>query len=616
MDFLKQNKIAIFDPFTKKEFEHGLVRKTLNRFLNKKKASSKFCFDLFLLHNTGDEDDSYFDFLYTFENHPNVDKVFIINENIEKKDDVYYKESVLEYDGEKLHFKKNSCPKHLPELGGTSGPNLSFYNAIEILIDNPNYDYENFFMIENDSFPITDFWFDKIFEFCNKEDNDFLVAGSKYKGHQKWHHILDYKDHLNGVAIYKNNSKLLTFMMESKEYNKKMVTESNWCVNFDVAYDKFSKTPRGAELTNNQKLLVNTDFITNISDPLDSYISEKDILKMEPNTFIVHQKEFESLDPRRTPYYPKFNLEDFNKKSKSISEAEDIIVSDPNFSFVSRASSNLVSENFRNKTCFFLRAPRHAGNYMLQYIRKNLFHYCSELGKISYFFKIDLNEKSACDVFCCADSLILNRNFSANFNLSPNNRITFEDLKELKEDGLLDILYVSTDPFQDEVSAREVIYEFQKISEEIIYHTLLRNCFDKSKSTSKSGDKNNYIKYLDSSAMPDSWTIRSLCNLDFSREIEYFHYEHACDILENFIIKDISYAKELADEVLNKAFGLRDVNPFIEEEYYMKSKEKADIDINELSNFKSTQNENITIEEIFKGRTYFDQKLYNKFIKS
>ena len=106
MDFLKQNKIAIFDPFTKKEFENGLVRKTLNRFLNKKKASSKFCFDLFLLHNTGDEDDSYFDFLYTFENHPNVDKVFIINENIEKKDDVYYKQSVLRYDGEKLHFKK------------------------------------------------------------------------------------------------------------------------------------------------------------------------------------------------------------------------------------------------------------------------------------------------------------------------------------------------------------------------------------------------------------------------------------------------------------------------------------------------------------------------------
>ena len=168
---------------------------------------------------------------------------------------------------------------------------------------------------------------------------------------------------------------------------------------------------------------------------------------------------------------------------------------------------------------------------MLQYIRKNLSHYCSELGKISYFFKIDLNQKAACDVFCSADSLILNRNFSANFNLSPNNRITFEDLKELKEDGLLDILYVSTDPFQDEVSAREVIYEFQKISEEIIYHTLLRNCFDKSKSTINSGDKNIYITYLFSSDMADSCTIRSLCILDFSREIEYFHYEHACDIL-------------------------------------------------------------------------------------
>ena len=123
MDFLKQNKVAIFDPFTKKEFETGLVRKTLNGFLDKKTPSVKFSFDLFLLHNTGDEDDSYFDFLYTFKNHPNVNKVFIINEHIEKKDDIYYKQSVLKYDGEKLHFKKNSCPKHLPELGGTSGPN-------------------------------------------------------------------------------------------------------------------------------------------------------------------------------------------------------------------------------------------------------------------------------------------------------------------------------------------------------------------------------------------------------------------------------------------------------------------------------------------------------------
>ena len=64
----------------------------------------------------------------------------------------------------------------------------------------------------------------------------------------------------------------------------------------------------------------------------------------------------------------------------------------------------------------------------------------------------------------CGSSILSLLTHSPSNYIDRRNNPKIKDLKELKEDGLLDILYVSTDPFQDQVSSREVIYEFQKIS--------------------------------------------------------------------------------------------------------------------------------------------------------
>jgi hypothetical protein len=581
-------KLAIFDPFTKHEFDTGVVEDTLKKYLDNT-PSTEYCFDIFYLYNTGNNE--YYKQLKEFEAHPNINKIILLNQNIPAEYDTYHKNCILEYDGSELKHELLPCPDYLPPLGGTSGPNLSFYIAIDMMVSDM-YDYEHYFMIENDSFPVRSGWFDHIYEYVDNLPSDYLIAGSTYKGHQKWHHVLNYKDHLNGIALYNNTPELLKYVQEGRHYHESLVSRDNWSINFDVALDKFTKTQRGRELTNNSELLLDTNFITNVSDPLDSYMSVDDILELEPETVIVHQKTHTGLDPARTPYVPDLKQ-----------------------TFPPTGSSTSVP--------FFLRTPRVAGNFVLRYVSKQLEEHCKQRDKVPYFFKVDMSLGATCDMFAEADKPIFDAEewtqYRQGVDPQPPNRLNLNELVDLINKHELKILFISNDPFVKNLSSREIIYHMKTLAGELSYYTLMRDAYERTRSLCRFNTDEQFLNYIESAELQDSWVIRTLCNLDYKREIEYFHYEYARSMLNHFNVRDVQGAKDLVDDMLRRHY---DIIPKpgdstgVETRYYRRSKNKTNFKQQDLVKYKYLKDYSITLSEVFDGRTYFEQKLYSDLLKS
>lgn len=594
MDYTK--KLAVFDPCTHFEHNKGHLQQLLENYLHKS-PSKNFKFDWFFCFNRGPT--SNYEDLLVYEGHPNINKIYLIDEKIPEDQDVYIRQHNIEFINTKIQYSEVPKPENLPDLGGASGPNLGFYLAIDILLR--NYDHDYFFMVEHDSLPVKDLWFDYMHEYIDRED--FLIAGSKYKGHQKWHYVLNYKDHLNGIAIYKNDKMLLDFVNQCKIYNRRAINDSDWCINFDILLDQFYKTNQGKNLVNHKTPFINTDFITNISDPNDYHLTQSQVINNHPNTIIIHQKEYKKLESFRQRYQEN--------------EFEGL----------------LSSTKHEDSCMFFLRQPRTAGNWLLKSITSTLSLRDNKIKMrypIPYFIKIKFpssidNQFITCDFFLLSSRLFegLKRGFGqAALEISAED---FKDLyKEVKQ--YIRPILISNDPFDHQNNIRQ-IFDFFVAQDFFNYnldcYAILREPFDKTKSlytekiNSKSSSKDSFIEFLNSSSLPDSFIIRSLSNVSRHEEIEFFHYEEAVRILKQFNCFDISETKEMLIYSFTKTFGINyNISDFeTNNAFSLKSQHLVSLNKEDLKEYIFTKNHNINLLEYFNGRLFFDQLIYNTFIK-
>lgn len=589
------NRLAVFDPCTHFEHKEGYLQTLLLNYL-RKTPSKKYKFDFFFCFNRGPIKN--YEDLLLFDGHPNINKIYLIDENIDKKEDIYIRQHTLDFSTGKVEFVEQPMPEDLPPLGGASGPNLGFYRAIQILLS--NYDHENFFMVEHDSRPIKDYWFDSMHEYSI--NNDFLIAGSKYKGHQKWHYVLNYKDHLNGIGIYKNSPELLNFINEVEEYNKKVINESNWCINFDILNDRFYKTNKGKSLIKHPTPFIDTNFITNVSDPNDFYLTEQEIKSSHPDTIIVHQKEYRKLEDWRKNYQVDIN---FPKK-------------DPNL----------------DSCIFLLRQPRSAGNWLINCITNSLISRPNKIydsHRIPYRLRISFDENIACDMFLLSNRLI--DGLKKGFQTKIVNKFNFEQFTKLFSDNQKHlrpflISTTSTSKFYKNSNVRTILHKFLTNHQSwgfnfnLDLYCILRDPFDKTKSlfTEKTQDeestKQSFINFINSAALPDSFCIRAVSNVKNNGEIEFFHYEEALRIFNHFYMFDISSVKEfLTTCFLNTLKIHYNYSDFKKNNRFMlKSSHLVTLKEEELSNFLYERNPNINLLEYFNGRTFFDKLLYETYI--
>jgi hypothetical protein len=279
--------VALFT--TQKEYKSGLIHSMLNQYLSKN-PSSQFSFDWHIVFDQGEEED-YKDLL-NFSNHQNIKNIFIHSLRIKDKDNFYSREYRSPY-----YIMSEYKRLGKPWLGNTCGANNLFFNGMDYM---QMQNYKNILLLESDTQPLKNLWFDSLLEKCEHET--FLILGSIYKGNQV---INDpsgiIKNHLNGVAIYKNCVELSLILKDAKIFilaNTRLCDQAlkaedckpeslNFYMNYDISIYHQSQSQKYEKY---KSLFKNCEFITNTSLPEDADISIKEIKAKYPQTIILHKK--------------------------------------------------------------------------------------------------------------------------------------------------------------------------------------------------------------------------------------------------------------------------------------------------------------------------------------
>jgi hypothetical protein len=269
LENLKPTKeLCVFFVCTENEVINEGVESTLWSYLNLI-PSVEWKIDIFIYLNKIVDTKKIEIITERVEKNPWVNKLEVFSIDLCEKEDVFW-----------YPWLKTPKPKVMPEYGYTSGANLLFYRSIRLMMERDE-NYENFLMLEADSIPLKKNWFDKVFDFC--KNNEFEIAGSKYKGDQACHYESEYKDHLNGIAIYRNSKKLEEVLKGGEDIIKNEMPPSGF-LNFDIANFLFYKNRL------DKYKLLDTEIITNMSDGRDFHIEEKEVLERYPDSLIVHKK--------------------------------------------------------------------------------------------------------------------------------------------------------------------------------------------------------------------------------------------------------------------------------------------------------------------------------------
>jgi hypothetical protein len=272
------NKLCLVLLATSKEYRSGEVHKCLDSYFSSE-ASQGHSIDVKIFFNNGDL--SNYSDLLKYEKNKNINKVIIKSLNLKGPDDLYCRTP---------KELKNLQNTKIPPLGGSAGPNNLFFNSMIPLMGEP---YRDYLMIECDTFPIKNYWADKVIEYC--DNSLFMIAGSMYRGKHQLPSFDSWTGHLNGVAIYRRSENLKAFLgLSRKTIINKVASNKNHFVSFDVGMHNFLGTLHGRKYFNNPDLpdnrLIDSPIISNFSLPIDTGTSIKSVKEQYPQTIILHKK--------------------------------------------------------------------------------------------------------------------------------------------------------------------------------------------------------------------------------------------------------------------------------------------------------------------------------------
>jgi len=293
------NKLCIALICTKKEYQRGQVDKAISAYVSRK-ISSEYLLDFYIFFDQGEVLD--YQGLKNYEACKNIRSINIQSINLSEHENVY---SQVWQDHEVIgEFYRLGCP----EYGITSGPNRLFFESMKFLKNKP---YENILLIEPDTRPIKDYWYDYIVNYISC--NQFLIGGSVYKGDREGLKDKSWSNHLNGVAIYRNCNALHSLLEKSEKDLRYLIKNSKRIIDTYQFKDISNTAPKDENInhlsvkcnydvllyfaSNSEKIyktqpnqLKNTPIITNMSLCTDYNISEKEVLDRYPQTIILHQK--------------------------------------------------------------------------------------------------------------------------------------------------------------------------------------------------------------------------------------------------------------------------------------------------------------------------------------
>ena len=267
-----------------KEIHDDKLRPMLNRFFTYECSTDKK-FDVFICVDTIDKSTN--DLLHK-QTQTIMSRCDNINNMIIHDVDISPADNMFMYSVDEWYARRAKDPTCL-QLGTTSGVNIQFFESVKHVFQNKQQ-YKHLLLLETDCEPVHTKWYDRVVEQCTRKD--FVVMGSKYRGVDDSHRDRWYRDHLNGVAVYRNTPDLFCLLNRASQVIKNHVSDPNtierW-LNFDVAM-----LQAAIDLNMTDKL-VDADIISNYSDPVSSDLNIEQVLSRDTNTIILHKKQHETI---------------------------------------------------------------------------------------------------------------------------------------------------------------------------------------------------------------------------------------------------------------------------------------------------------------------------------
>jgi len=634
--------VALFT--TQKEYKSGLIHSMLNQYLSKN-PSSQFSFDWHIVFDQGEEED-YKDLL-NFSNHQNIKNIFIHSLRIKDKDNFYSREYRSPY-WIMLEYKRLGKPW----LGNTCGANNLFFNGMDYM---QMQNYKNILLLESDTQPLKNLWFDSLLEKCEHET--FLILGSIYKGNQV---INDpsgiIKNHLNGVAIYKNCVELSLILKDAKIFilnntrlcDKALKVEDckpeslNFYMNYDISIYHQSQSQKYEK---HKSLFKNCEFITNTSLPEDTGISIKEIKAKYPQTIILHKKpSFKDQQTLLPVYYhiaknagtyvlsaTSFLL-DQHLKSKSPQEECGKIQASINFPSGNKCTVFLGGPGLHDYLALHYHAkiastPYHkldiGGTYPNNSNWTNL-EYAQKLREnaVTALHKKFPQAKTYQDYQVLYEETIPLK-IKKTSEFSPEEFLSFiQNNKTFIFAVLIEPRNSGSSFVKSELIGWEDNLEFineicERHNRQPINFLTLREPFSRANSlfhylTSSDSDhelvrdeiaSSTFEQYIESEELEDSWLIRQVLCLKWSDPIDEGHYNIAIEKLKEFYIKDITQVDYLIEEIFSKSYNLS----------FSKAPESY-LNRNKSSKINTLQFNQLPprLQQKFLDRTRWDKKLYNR----
>ena len=578
------NQLSVVLLSTQKEYRSGQTSQCLDSFFLTEASVDKKI-DLHIFFNKGNI--SEYNDLVEYKNCKNVNDVKIYSHELSDLDDLYARspEELRELD-----------LSDMPTLGGSAGPNNLFFKSMNSLLSSS---YRDFLMIETDTFPISNFWIDKVIRYCDNEK--FLVAGSCYRGKRSFYTFAYWGGHLNGVAIYRNHPMLKLLLKYSEALIEKESTINNeHFISFDVSMHQLSCTLLGRKYFNNRNLpenqLIDSPIISNYSLIEDIDTSIDDIKSKYPNTIILHKKD-------RAHYNHYINNQ----------------------------------SNQPEKVPVFLHIPKNGGTYTMNLLMAYFSRIFNESQNQEDFFikRITVESDSYnltvfvkfTDEYHKTDSSIKLHPFAIKSGAdNPKARACeMSTIKEYLKNKRLIILAINVEPISDNdmrVGLGEAHNLLSLVNSRPCNFTLMRDTLSRQQSlfyyltgeesshepTHGSIVETSLIDYLQSEDLEDSWLVRVLTDVSSDTNLNEHWFNKTIDYLNsnNFSIGDISQTDETINKILNDCYGEK-INQLDKQSIFRNSTQnKHKITISDL---------NEKIKQKFLDRTYWDRKLWERYCK-
>jgi len=625
---------------TQKEYQSGYVTACLDKYF-KTNASVDKKIDLHIFFNKGEEND--YNNLLDYQNCENVNEVKIKSHNLQGVDDLYLRTP--------QELQQANLDK-VPLLGGSNGANNLFFDSMIPLMQE---NYRDFLMIECDTFPITDYWIDRMIGYC--DNHTFMIAGSTYKGKLKLPDFEFWTGHLNGVAIYRASSNLSTFFELSKKTIQYLVSSNqNHFVSFDVGMHHFAHTKIGRKYFNDRNIqqnnLIDSPIISNYSLPQDTECSIEDIKKEHQQTIILHKKP--SLKDQQTLLPVYYHI---------AKNAGTYVLSATSFLLDEYLQSKNKQEDWGkiqaaidfpsgNKCTVFIGLRNSGVNYWheLYYHSKIASQPAEQLDigdtypnnsnwkNLEYAIKlrenavIALKEKFPEVNTCEGYERLYKETIPNEISKITEQSFSPEDFLEFIQNETAFIFSVLIEPrnsgssfIQSSLIGWEDNLQFiQKLctfyNRKPINFLTLREPFSRANSLFHyliSSDSDHELvrdevhaktfeEYIDSNELQDSWLVRQLLSLGWHEPINQTHYDLAIKKLEDFHIQDISSVDPLIEKVFLEAYNLSFLQ--VPKNYLNKNKSSK-------TNTLKFDQLSPELQQKFLDRTRWDREVYHHFMQ-